>query len=159
MVSCLVLRPKKKDIMQTECPVSAERVNEPVVRIVAAFVVLIVIVSFLFQLWPLAIMLGVDFMTRAFFKGQGSVLKMMAQFLFEKSGAQPKWVDAAPKKFAAGIGMIFSFALAIGTFFDWNVFSLIVLIIFGFCAILESALAFCVGCQVYTILKNLKIVS
>ena len=56
----------------------------------------------------------------------------------------PKPVDAAPQKFAARIGIVFS-ALS-GLLFVAGV--LVV------CATLEAALGYCVGCKVYALLPR-----
>ncbi|MCC7467168.1 MAG: DUF4395 family protein, partial [Saprospiraceae bacterium] len=61
---------------------------------------------------------------------------------------------AAPKKFAAGIGMVFAFAIAGSLFLQWTWTAGILSGVLLFCALLESALSYCVGCVVYALLQR-----
>lgn len=122
--------------------------DENIVRIIAAQVVIItaitVVTSWIFPIFLLAI----DFALRAFtnqFSPLKAVVKKIAAFLKLK----PKPIFAAPKKFAATLGFIFSIIIVVLLFLEFYYTAKIVgsfLILF---AILESGFNICVGCYFY----------
>ncbi len=145
--------------MNVECPVSGERVNESVVRLVAFFVLVILGTSFILNSVMGAMFLAFDFCVRSFTDGTYSPLKIISMKVVELCKMPVKPVDAAPKKFAARVGMVFSILLGVAFYFDLEMLAYVVASIFGFCAFLESVFAYCVGCKVYSLLKLAKVVS
>lgn len=134
------------------CPVSADRVDENATRIVAAIVIVITVTALYFGFYWLSLLLAADFGLRAFTLGNYSLLKNVAKFAVTQLTLTPKPVDAAPKKFAAGVGLAFALAISIAQFFGFTYTAYGIGSILLFCAILESAFAYCVGCVVYTYL-------
>jgi len=145
--------------MQTECPVSGERVNERVVRTVAALVLCMVLAGFFLHIPLLFLFLAFDFAERSFRGGKYSLLKWLGSLLVKWSGAAPRLTDAAPKKFAAGVGFVFSLLLPLCMYMEWKWPSILTAAVFGICALLESAAGFCVGCYVYSWLRRFRIVA
>jgi len=136
--------------MELSCPVSAERVNENVIRIIAAMVVLIAIYSILYVSFYAILFLTVDFATRAFTSGKFSLLKFIAFKIANGLSIANKLTDLAPKKFAATLGFVFCMVICscyLLKFFYAAIALTIVLLAF---AILESVFAICVGCYVYS---------
>jgi len=132
------------------CPVSAERVDNNVTRIIAAIVLLLAITGVLWHNYYVFIFLTYDFTTRTFYKGNGSLLKWVGKQVVIALKLNPKPINAAPRKFAAGLGLIFSIAIAILIFLTLTIPSLIVGGILVVCAFMESVLGFCLGCYVYS---------
>ncbi|WP_316798028.1 DUF4395 domain-containing protein [Pedobacter frigidisoli] len=139
--------------MELSCPVSAERVNENVVRIVAFMVALIEIGCILFSNYWAVLYLVADFALRAFTSGRFSLLKFMAIHLAGALRFKPKMTDLAPKKFAATMGLVFCLLITATFIFEFPVAALILTSVMTGFALLESLLAVCVGCYVYSIIQ------
>jgi hypothetical protein len=140
------------------CPISGARRDNTTVRIVAGLTVLItaaaVALAWLSSTWIAALVMGalaLDFALRAFGPPKYSPLAALARGIGSAVGAPQRLVDAAPKIFAARIGLVFAAVTAI-----WLPFNLmaatVVAAVLVVCAFLESAFGFCLGCQVYSLL-------
>jgi hypothetical protein len=132
------------------CPVSSERANEIVVRITAFWVILL---TGLFIMIPnpyIPLYLAFDFYLRAFTKSRYSPLSWISAGIARILNFSPRWIDKAPKIFAARVGFLFTvamFALIIAGLPVAAVSTASVLVLFAF---LECGLNFCAGCWVYT---------
>jgi hypothetical protein len=136
--------------MDITCPISAERVNENVVRIIAMMAALVTVLCILTGNYWAMVFLTIDFGTRAFTSGKFSILRMIAYQFFKLFSLPQKMKDLAPKKFAATMGFVF--CLLISGVYLLNFPNLamglsILLIVF---ALLESVFAICVGCYIYS---------
>ena len=132
------------------CPVSADKVNEHVVRAAAFFTIGIVAIGLYYNQPFIVLLLAVDFMLRAFTDGNYSPVKFFAKKMVVILNSKPKLTDAAPKKFAASLGVLFCMLIV---FFQLIKYTLIANFIAGMllvCAGLEGALGICLGCIVYT---------
>lgn len=138
------------------CPVSHIMVNGNRVRIIALFVFLSSLIYLLAPFWPVPAFLSIDFFLRAFGIGLYSPLNAASGWIVKTLSIANKPIDQAPKLFAAQLGFVFSVLLLTSTLFLPPTTSYIIaatLILFSF---LESALGFCAGCHVYTILKKIR---
>ena len=132
------------------CPVSEDRVDNNVTRIIALQVLLIAITGSVLNNYWIFLFLAFDFTTRAFFKGKGSLLKWIAQQIVKLLKIAPKPINAAPRKFAAALGLVFSVLIAL-LIFNGSITSAYILNgMLAICAFMESFLGFCVGCYLYT---------
>ncbi|KQC02286.1 DUF4395 domain-containing protein [Pedobacter sp. Hv1] len=136
--------------MDLTCPISAERINESVVRIIAILTAIITVICILMGNYWAMVFLTIDFAIRAFTSGKWSILRMIASQIFKLFSLPQKMKDLAPKKFAATMGFVF--CLLISGVYLLNFPNLamglaIVLIIF---ALLEGVFAICVGCYIYS---------
>jgi hypothetical protein len=61
-----------------------------------------------------------------------------------------KPVDRAPKRFAAGMGLVFTIAILSAGFFHFAILSNVLVVTLCVFAMLESFAAFCAGCYVYS---------
>lgn len=139
-----------------QCPIDFVPMNENKARVTAFFVMALAIAFWMSGLWAIYLFLLIDFALRAFNIGKYSLLAFCADAVIKQLKIKNKPVDRGPKRFAAGVGMIFSAAILACWPFHQNIIALIlngVLIVFAF---LESILAFCAGCYVYTIGLRLK---
>jgi len=132
------------------CPVNGEKINENVARIAAFIVIIVTVTAVLFKLPVLLIALGADFALRAFTSGAYSPVKYVSKQLFRLSFLSEKIGDAAPKQFAAGIGFVFSLAIAAFQFTQYYILANSFATVLLFCAALESFAGYCLGCTVYT---------
>jgi len=135
------------------CPVSAQRVDENSTRIGAFLVIVIAVVALYTGIYWLSILLAVDFAIRAFTnEGKFSPIKQLAKLLANQLSVPKKPIDAAPKKFAAGVGFAFAISIAVAQFFLFTKTAYAIGSVLLVCAVLESFFAYCVGCIVFTFL-------
>lgn len=123
-------------------------VDEQVVRLIAAQVAIITVLSLVFNLIFPVCVLVLDFALRAFTL-QPSPLAAIARIIANVLKLKPKPIFATPKKFAAGVG--FGFSVAILDLLLLNHINTAYILggVLIFFAVLESVFKICVGCHVY----------
>ena len=127
---------------------SNNHVNEKVVRLVAAQVVLLTLVTLLAGWTWLALLLTADFALRAFTRAP-SPLGAIAKGLAKAFGLAPKPIFAPPKRFAAALGFIFSLGITVFLYLHHPVAANVIGGVLIACAILEAVFNICLGCYVY----------
>jgi Domain of unknown function (DUF4395) len=132
------------------CPISTQKANENVARMIALFVITISLLSVVFNNYLLTAFLALDFTIRTFTSGNYSVLKFVSKQIALVFRIKEKPVDAEPKKFAASLGLFFSFSICILQFLDEFFAGKVVGSVLIFCALLEAAVSVCLGCMVYS---------
>ena len=132
------------------CPVSTERANENTVRVIAGIIFFFSIFLLKENYLVIVIFFVLDFAQRAFTKGDYSLLKFLAKNFVQPFSLSIRPIDAAPKKFAALIGFIFSIIITISLLIKWVYVTDISIIILIICSGLEAFAGYCVGCKVYT---------
>lgn len=145
----------------TSCPISGEKGNETVIRIIALEVVLIALLNSAFSIntesmfgW---LFLALDFALRASKNENLSILRWIAIWINKQLKTEPKPVDLAPKRFAAWVGFAFSSSILLFSYLDFEILLFSFSSVLILCAVLESVFAFCVGCVVYQLIQRLKI--
>jgi len=125
--------------------------DENTVRLTAFFVIVVAFVSLFFELPYLLLLLVFDFIIRA----SGLLFSPLALFsksILKISGLKPKPIFAAPKRFAATLGSIFTlivFGLMFTGFYNMALgFGLILITL----ASLESFFKICIGCYIFQII-------
>ncbi|UAY52162.1 DUF4395 domain-containing protein [Ferruginibacter albus] len=143
-----------------DCPVDLIPVNENRVRLTALWVFLLVVTALLLNKFGHFVFafLTVDFFLRAFKYGKISPLNILSGAVVKKLNIPNKPIDQAPKRFAAGIGFVLSLAVFVFIITGFSKTVIVLSIIFAAFAFLESFLAFCAGCRVYTLLVRLKLI-
>lgn len=135
------------------CPLAGYRIDENGARIVAGIVSLGVVAGVLLPTfsatWVFAF-LALDFALRAFSRPRWSPLGRLSGLVLKLVGAAPRLVDAGPKRFAARIGLVFTVALTALSASSQGVAVEVVGAILLVCALLESLLGLCLGCQLWT---------
>jgi len=139
-------------IKQLICPVSNEFVNERITRINALITIILVVSSFLLDSAFFVIFLTADFYIRAFTNSKYSVVSFVSHQITNALNLETKKIDKAPKIFAARLGFIMSLAISVLMISGLSTAALMVGGILVFFATLEFALAFCMGCFMYTYL-------
>lgn len=133
-----------------QCPVSFDKVNNSVARIVAAQVIIVSVITLVTNLWWLLLFQVYDFFVRAIDAREYSIYRRIAIPISSALNLPEILVDAAPKRFAAGIGVLFSISISILLFFDLFIPAVVTSILLLVCAFFELTISFCVGCYVYT---------
>ena len=118
------------------------------VRVIASLVIITGVGILITKNYWLSLGLAIDFGIRAF-TSLPSPFGMVAKFVSQKAGWVAKPVFAPPKKFAAGIGCLFSLLIAVLLYLQIYVAAYIVVGVLLSCATLESFFNICVGCYAY----------
>jgi hypothetical protein len=137
------------------CPIEGTKINEPTVRIVALFIAITSMLGAWFQSPVIFFFLAFDFYVRGFGKKQWSLFRYMAIHTVTILDVKEKLIDAGGKKFAAKIGFTLSVLLTLSSILQWSIAVYTLGSILVLCATLESVLAFCVGCEIYSLYKKL----
>jgi hypothetical protein len=143
------------------CPVSGTQRDNNAVRVVAAETLLLALGAIALALtagsdWAAGLtgLLGLDFLVRAFLSPRFSPLATVAKALVNALGLPKKPVDAAPKVFAARIGVLFTVTATVLFLLGLATAGVVVLSILAVFALLESAFSFCAGCWVHSLLPS-----
>ncbi len=137
---------------QIVCPISKDKVNEQVVRLNAIIGVLLVIAGFAFDSVFYMLFLMSDFFIRAFTPARFSPISFVSHWITNTMRLGDKQIDKAPKIFAARLGFLLLLMLNILFLTGAQAPAMIVGGIFVLFAMLEFALAICIGCIIYTYL-------
>ena len=140
------------NLKQLVCPISEERINERVTRINAMIGILILIVGFVSGSVIFPAMLMADFYIRAFTKVKFSPISYLSYQMTNMLQLDKKVIDKAPKIFAARLGFLMTFVITLLMLLGLNTAAFVVGGVLVFFASLESALAICMGCIMYTYL-------
>lgn len=127
-------------------------VNEKAARVVAAVVLLEVLGILLFSWHWLLIPLAYGFWARVATGPRLSPLGWSAQNLIAPRLGARRPVPGPPKRFAQGIGAVFSTAALVLAFAVSKSAADGVLVVLALAAGLESIFAYCVGCKVFALL-------
>jgi len=131
-------------------------VNEVSARLVAAGVLVLALVTIVFDLPWLTLVIAYGFIARVAAGPRFSPLGLLVtKVLTPALPFREKLVPGPPKRFAQAIGVVFSVSaaiLAVGLGLTTAAF--IVLGVLAFFAFLESAFGLCVGCRVFALLMK-----
>lgn len=134
------------------CPVDFIAVNENKVRLIALHVFVLSIVILFQPHWITIGLLATDFFLRTFNVNKFSPFAISAAGITKVLALGFKPVDQGPKRFAAGVGLTFSLGMLATYLAGYTTATLILTATITVFSFLESFLAFCAGCYVYTIL-------
>jgi len=137
------------------CPISNTHVDERVVRLNGFTSLIFVIAGMYFPvLW---IIIAIDFALRSFSKKFSPVARFNKLIIIMLK-LKPIPIDAAPKKFAAKMGLIMSIALIILSYLNLLTALNILFIIFIGAISAEAFFNYCVGCKIYSTLVRFRII-
>jgi len=134
------------------CPISNQKINETVARLNGLFTVLFLIAFVLTNNLFIISSLLVDFLLRATNNSKYSVFTIVSKSLVRRFALKERFINAGPKVFAARIGLVFSVSILLTTLLGFEVASFTLAGIFGVCAFLESAVGFCIACEIYPLI-------
>jgi hypothetical protein len=134
-------------------------VNEVSARLVAGGVVVMCLLAILFNLRWLTIVIAYGFVARVLAGPSLSPWgQLVTRVITPRLGVDERPVAGPPKRFAQGIGVVFSVtALTLAALDDWGA-AQIVLGLLATAALLESALGLCLGCKVFGLLMRAGII-
>ncbi len=131
--------------------------NESKVRLIAFFVFLSSIVYLATSNIIFPIILVVDFFLRSFNFGLYSPFGIISNWVIRGLKLSVKPVYLPPKRFAARVGLLFSFSILILHLLSVSAIGITAVAgVLTLCAALEAFLSVCVGCYAYSFLIQLK---
>jgi len=139
----------------TACPISKTQIDGNVAR-VNGFISLIIIALGVYNqiFW---ILLTLDFILRSFVI-KYSPIANFSKLLLNNFKITPKPIDAAPKMFAAKIGLIMSAILISISLLGYSNIAFYFSIFFSIPVFLETFIGYCLGCQMYSILMKFNVI-
>ena len=137
------------------CPVSSVTVNENRVRATAVFVFVASLSYLVVSEWVIPALLAVDFFLRASGKGKYSPLNLLSGWIVRLLKIANRPIDQAPKRFAAGIGVVLACALLAASLYELPATAFVLALMLALFSFLESVFGFCAGCHVYSLIKRL----
>lgn len=141
--------------MSYSCPLNFESVDSYVARFIALNVSILLIAYMLtFNIFILYF-LFFDFMMRLFCKKDYSPLFHISRVLKKVFRLKDIFTDGGAKRLAGYFGLFFILTLIAGNNLNLYIFSVIVSVIFLFCALLEAFFSYCLGCKIYFIIKKM----
>ena len=140
-----------------ECPVDLIKINENKARLTAFFVLVLTLVYLRTGFWLIMAFLMVDFAIRAFNLGKYSLIGFVSDAVIKQLNIKNKPVDRAPKRFAAGVGLVFTAAILAVFLLAVPLAPMILAVIMALFALLESFFGFCAGCYVYDFGKKISL--
>lgn len=131
-------------------------VNEVSARLVAAGVVLLAVVTILFDVQWLTLVLAYGFVARVLTGPRLSPLgQLVTRVITPALGIEPRLVPGPPKRFAQGIGATFTLTAAVLTYgFDRFGAAQVVLGLLVIAASLEAFAGLCLGCRAFALLMR-----
>lgn len=141
--------------MSHSCPIDGTRINEPAVRVVALLVAITAVAGIWLQSAYIFLLLAFDFYVRGFNRKNLSLLRFTAIKTVKLLKVKEKHVDAGGKRFAAKTGFVFCTFLTLATLLNGSGTTLVLGSILVIFALLESVLAYCVGCKIYSLLNKM----
>lgn len=138
--------------MTQSCPISFNRVDANLVRIIATEVMIVALLLIFTQELIFSLILLFDFMVRILKFRQLSIFFHVAHFIIKYFNIAPKLCDDAPKRFALYLGLIIVTLFSLLYFFQLNLLATILVSTLLICAFLEAAFDYCIGCKIYHLL-------
>ncbi len=134
-------------------------VNEVSARVVAGGVVLMSVIFIVTQNGWVLVPLSYGFIARVLTGPRLSPLGRIAtQLITPKLSFEQRLVPGPPKRFAQGIGVVFSLTASVLWLQDAHVAATVVIILLTVAASLESFVGVCLGCLVFSQLMRWKII-
>jgi hypothetical protein len=135
-------------------------VNEVSARLVAGGVVLMSLAAIVFgQPW-IAAVIAYGFLARVLTGPTLSPLgQLVTRVITPRLGVAPRPVPGPPKRFAQGMGAVFSTTAAVlGLGLGLDTAAYVVLGLLVVAATLESVFAFCIGCKLFALLMRVGVI-
>lgn len=125
-------------------------VNELSARLVATGVVIQGVLFLVIREWWVLVPLAYGFLARVASGPRFSPLGLLVtQVIVPRLGREPKWVPGPPKRFAQGIGVVFSVTALVLEVAGADGAAVVVIALLLVAAGLEAFVGFCLGCTMF----------
>jgi hypothetical protein len=144
-------------IMQAVCPITDKRIDERVARANGLITFVLTTLFVVFQWWVPLAFLAIDFAVRGLIDSKYSALCWVSKGLVSQMQSKPKLINAGPKIFAAQVGLVLSTLALVLFAINCSFACIAVASLLGFFSLLEGAFGFCVACQLYPLIRNVRL--
>ena len=141
--------------MSYRCPLNFVQVDSNASRISSLIVALLVITYLLTLNEYILYFLVLDFGVKLFVNKEYSLIATFALRLRRSLKIEEKFTDGGAKRLAGIFGLIFVSLLIITHMLGLGTLSLVVAGIFLSCSLLDVFINYCLGCQIYYIIKKM----
>ena len=141
--------------MTQTCPISFNRIDAHLVRIVAVQVLTVALLLLITQELIFALILLFDFSVRILNLKKLSLFAFIAKFLIEQFQIKAQPCDEAPKRFALYLGVSIVALFTILYAFKLILLASMLVAILLLCAFLEAVFDYCIGCKIYHLIQIL----
>lgn len=141
--------------MSNACPLNFVQVDSSVARFSALLVALLVIIYLATSNIYILLYLVYDFSMKLFVTPKASLIMILAKLLKNSFRVQEKLVDGGAKRLAAFLGFFFVILLIIAHFLASPFVIFFLAAIFLLCSLLDVFFDYCIGCQIYFIIKKI----
>jgi hypothetical protein len=146
----------KGKAMSPSCPISTKRVDTNMMRIISFQVVIFTLALIFTQEKLFALILLFDFSVRILRITTVSPFYIVGKFMLSGWGAEPKFCDESPKRFALYLGLFTSLLLVLFVINGAVEIATLIAVILLTCALLETLFDFCIGCKIYYAIQWVK---
>ncbi len=136
------------------CPISFKRIDANQVRVHAAVITALLFVFVLGDAMWVMPLIAYDFAMRLFASPVYSPLVWLSREIKTCLGIGERMTDAAPKFFAAWLGLVMAVAIIGLAAAGLTPYVYALTAVFALCAILEAVFDYCIGCKIYMILRK-----
>lgn len=141
--------------MSYSCPLNFVQVDSNASRLSSLIVASLVIIHLMTSCMLILLFLILDFSVRLFVDKKYSPIWIVALALRKTLKIEEKFTDGGAKRLAGIFGLIFVSSLLITNIFELQTLTFIVAGIFLACSLLDVFINYCLGCQIYYIIKKL----
>lgn len=138
------------------CPITYKKVDQNVIRVLSGLVFVLAVLFILHPVLIILIVLLYDFLVRILNYKKISPLFNLSRLLAKLMKLKKNSIDAGPKEFASKLGLVFVFCAFAIFLSGYTPVSVSIMAILAVCAFLELAFNYCIGCQIYMILKKFR---
>ena len=141
--------------MPYSCPLNFVQVDSNASRLSSLMVASLVIIYLTTSIEYILYFLILDFSLKLFVNKNYSLISMLAHTLRKSLKMPEKFTDGGAKRLAGIFGLIFVSMLLLTDFLGLSSLTYIVAGIFLSCSLLDVFINYCLGCQIYYIVKKL----
>ena len=141
--------------MSYSCPLNFVQVDSNASRLSSLMVASLVIIYLTTSIEYILYFLILDFSLKLFVNKNYSLISIIAHSLRKLLKMQEKFTDGGAKRLAGIFGLIFVSMLLLTDFLGLSSLTYIVAGIFLSCSLLDVFINYCLGCQIYYIVKKL----
>ena len=141
--------------MSYSCPLNFVQVDSNASRLSSLMVASLVIIYLTTSIEYILYFLILDFSLKLFVNKNYSLISILAHTLRRSLKMQEKFTDGGAKRLAGIFGLIFVSMLVITHFLNLDSLTYIVAGVFLSCSLLDVLINYCLGCQIYYIVKKL----
>jgi hypothetical protein len=141
--------------MAQSCPISFNRIDSNLVRIIALQVIVVSLLLLLTNNLIFAYLLLFDFSVRSLNIKKISPFALLANFFLKFLHLQPQLCDEAPKRFALYLGLGIVGFITLLLLFSFTKVAMFLSVILILCATFETLFDYCIGCKIYHLLQIL----